>query len=637
MNILDIIIAKKKSFTGETQTLIRQAQAAMAQANTVAEKIEDAQTALENATAANEAAETVNTRAEAIAAELEEMREDISTAAASAANAAVTEVNASVAAAATAAQAKADAAVAEISVLDNNTSNTKGKKIRVTKGNNTSIDTPIVKNYSTTGQNEDGGMTQKAITDAINAISQSGGGSGSGNISSDITSADAGQIVVVGNDGNIQPSTISEDDLIRTQIVLGTYEAGDILGLEIDYVNKTFRRVQQAATKSAGSDFNSYAMYGGRKRCVVNDNGEILAFITPDMNNIPEGNIMVYQPAFYYMRVPIQTSSESGRGAQIEKEQLFISANPRSGFSLHPLFYDAQGNPVKFVLLSAYEGSAKRANGTNVLDDAQDINFSTDKLASVPNAKPMSGRTQDFTVAAARTLASNIGTGWSITSIEALSALQMLMSIEYGSLNLQNEFNRGICDITTVSGVNCSANTGATASLGNMTGQAAKTTFVINGNTSTYSDNGKSAISYRGVENPYGNTWQFIGNLTVQNDHYVHNGNTTYASTPRATGWNYTFNYVENMKWAFLPFNVGSNANSSVPIGDQTYIDLNIASKVIVAGGYATFKENLGLFVYGIDASINVHKHNYNARLLFTPTASSTIETANYNAWLATF
>ena len=42
MNLLDILIAKKKSFTGETESLVRRANAAMAQANTVAEKLEQA-------------------------------------------------------------------------------------------------------------------------------------------------------------------------------------------------------------------------------------------------------------------------------------------------------------------------------------------------------------------------------------------------------------------------------------------------------------------------------------------------------------------------------------------------------------------------------------------------------------------
>jgi hypothetical protein len=42
MDIIDIILASKKSFTGETETLVRQAKAAMAQANEVAAILQDA-------------------------------------------------------------------------------------------------------------------------------------------------------------------------------------------------------------------------------------------------------------------------------------------------------------------------------------------------------------------------------------------------------------------------------------------------------------------------------------------------------------------------------------------------------------------------------------------------------------------
>ena len=345
---------------------------------------------------------------------------------------------------------------------------------------------------------------------------------------------------------------------------------------------------------------------------------------------------MVYQPAFYYMRVPINTSTDSNRGTQIEKEQIFISMEPHSGFSLFPLFYDANGHEVPFVLLSAYEGSAKRTNGEHVLNDAQNITFGTDQLASIPNAKPISGRTQNFNTANAKLMASNIGTGWSINTLEAIAAEQILMMIEYGSCNLQNEFNRGICDITVVNGVNCSATTGATASLGDASGQASSTSFTINDNTTSYTAEGYCSISYRGVENPYGNIWEFVDNLKVAGNKYIFNNQTTNCYTPQVSGWCYTFNFDNDFKWAFLPYNTSSNANSSVPIGDQIYVNINNNTKNVVVGGYATYKDNVGPFAYGLDVAENDHKHNYSARLLFTPTANSTVATNNYTAWQST-
>ena len=110
------------------------------------------------------------------------------------------------------------------------------------------------KNYISTGSNEDGSMTQKAITDALNNqktelenkiknIKPSGGGSG--NISGNISAADEGSIVSIDENGNIQPSSITEADVILTQIITGTYKNDNIVGLELDYTNKTYTKVVQ--------------------------------------------------------------------------------------------------------------------------------------------------------------------------------------------------------------------------------------------------------------------------------------------------------------------------------------------------------------------------------------------------------
>ena len=167
-----------------------------------------------------------------------------------------------------------------------------------------------MKNYVTTGQNEDGSMTQKAITNAlqsqkteltnkINNIVVNGGGSG--NISGNISPEDSGSIVAVDDNGNITPSTITEEDIILTQIITGTYQNDNIIGLEIDYVNKTFKRLQGAKNKTAGNDFDSYTMLGGRKRCIVNEDGNIVRFLTSTdtIEDVADKRIMVYQPPCY--------------------------------------------------------------------------------------------------------------------------------------------------------------------------------------------------------------------------------------------------------------------------------------------------------------------------------------------------
>ena len=79
------------------------------------------------------------------------------------------------------------------------------------------------------------------------------------------------------------------------------YVDEDIVGLCVDYKNKTFKRLAGAYGKTAGTDFDVFPMYGGRKRCNVSDDGTINAYYG-DENYIEDGTngqVMVYQPAFY--------------------------------------------------------------------------------------------------------------------------------------------------------------------------------------------------------------------------------------------------------------------------------------------------------------------------------------------------
>jgi len=159
-------------------------------------------------------------------------------------------------------------------------------------------------------------MTQKAITDALNtkadityvnqkiaAIPSSGSGGGNTNLGSE----NAGRIVIVGSDGNIIAGTAIEEEILRVLLAGGGYTAKNAVGLEVDYDNKSFIRTQEAANLSIGSDFDKYPMYGGRTRCNVADDGTITAFYG-DNNYVEDGSngqVMVYQPKFYYQRIPI--------------------------------------------------------------------------------------------------------------------------------------------------------------------------------------------------------------------------------------------------------------------------------------------------------------------------------------------
>jgi hypothetical protein len=138
--------------------------------------------------------------------------------------------------------------------------------------------------------------------------------------------ADANHLVKVDENGHLVASVATEEAIIEALLQAGTYIAKDAVGLDIDYANRAFNRVQEATGKTMGEDFNAYTMYGGRTRCNVSDNGAITAFYgdanyTEDGSN---GQVMIYQPKFYYKRI-IRTADELVKGKAIRHETLIIS------------------------------------------------------------------------------------------------------------------------------------------------------------------------------------------------------------------------------------------------------------------------------------------------------------------------
>lgn len=511
----------------------------------------------------------------------------------------------------------------------------------------------LPESYTTTGQNEDGYMTQKAVTDAlaskadtsalagkmdsfnlsdyaskayvteqIAAIPASEGGSAS-NINLGVNNA--GKIVVVDSNGLSAAGTITEAAIIEALIKSGSYTAEGVVGLEIDYENKSVMRLQEAYGKTAGSDFNSYKMYGGRMRCNVADDGTINAFYGDPSykDDGSNGEVMVYQPKFYYERIPLKI--EAGvNGTIIRKETLLLSSEPKTGFKLHPLFKDGN-NELDYVLISAYEGA---------IDNS--------KLVSRAGKKPIS----NMTLADMGTAAQAHGTGWNTMNMAIESAIQMLGIVEFGTMNGQVAIEKGVSNITSVGNYNCSSLTGSTASLGNTSGAASETINEINGTETTYNVNGKRAISYRGMENPWGNIWCMIRDMKVVGSNennagipYILNGE-SYESIgfklPSSYGYISAMGYGnKDYDWIYMPIEC-SNANSAAPVGDNIWTQPSLNGDALLAvGGSWGFEDGNGFFSYASDQLTSASSQkSYSTRLMFIPTKNN-IYNDNIAAWTA--
>ena len=432
------------------------------------------------------------------------------------------------------------------------------------------------------------------------------------------------------------------------------YTSGDILGLHADFENKVFTRLGAAVGLSAGNDFNAYPMYGQRRRVVVDSNGVIDDSYSPE--NVEESDtnvdVMVYQPKFYYKVVPLKLEKQSGGlGYHIRKANYYISSTPHAGFKLHPLFYDENGNEIDYVLFSAYEASfmywraiSPTAGTYEIFHDGVDTDTTIDTsavLKSLPGVKPISGQYKTMNKLNMENCALRKSPNWHLDTIQSVSANQLLMAIEFGTFNTQNAIGMGVVLNSSVNSNNCSSLTGSTSALGNSTGMASETIYDVAGTETTFSSDGKVSVSYRGIENLWGNSWKHINGINLWGDGtmgsgqvYIaddfsfnessHSGNykSTGLTLANAGGYISAFGYGDkDYDWLFLPSETAGN--SSLPVGDNYYCTSNLNGyRVVRLGGFWNYGANAGGFSLSCDSVPNTKHQSIGGRLLYVPTAT---------------
>lgn len=440
-----------------------------------------------------------------------------------------------------------------------------------------------------------------------------------------------------------------ESDVDDVKAYIG-YTDSDILGLQVDFENKTFTRLAGAVNLSQGADFNKFTMYGGRRRCNVSDDGTITAYYgdegyTEDGSN---GQVMVFQPKFFYKVVPLklEKNADSDIGYHLRKVNYYVSSKPKTGFKLHPAFFDENGNEIDYILYSAYEGSMYDSSTQAYVNDNVDKSITYedgDLLCSVAGKKPISGlRSGLGTKQNFETMAQNRSTGWHLETIKAISANQLLMMIELGIMSTQNGIGQGVVSITGDTAYNCSSLTGSTAELGNSTGQAVKTINEIGGVQTTETADGKTSVAYRGVENPWGNISKHINGINVWGDGSMGGGQPYIAddfnfseskktdnykpvgfTLPNKSGYISALGYgSEEYDWLFVPSEIGGT--SALPVGDFVYTASNLNGyRIIQLGGGCRSGDYAGGFYQIANGTVGDRSRGAGGRLLYVPTAKS--------------
>lgn len=435
--------------------------------------------------------------------------------------------------------------------------------------------------------------------------------------------------------------------------------ADDIVGVQINYKNKTFKRLAGAANLTKGSDFDKFTMFGGRKRCNVADDGSIVAWYgdADYKEDGSMGQVMVYQPKFYYLVCPVEYDPiDTDIGYHLRKANYYVSEKPRAGFRLHPAFYDASGNEIDYFLTSAYEGSIYDASASAyLLNDEQVMNTGEDKFSSIAGARPASGSSQNLTRPNIEAMAQNRGTNWHGDLIKQVSAEQMLMMIEMGMMNLQTAIAQGVVSLPWTTGSDTTSSyaaaTGSTASLGNGTGRAEKTTTYEGGVAKEYTVDGKTSVCWRGKENFWGNIWKFVYGINIWGNGKMGGGQPYICSdfsfaesknsgnyepagftVTNANGYISAMGYSTACDWLFIASEC--LGNSSLPVGDYTYITVNLNGyRIALLGSGWTYGGDAGGFYWALNYGVGSRNRHVGGRLVYIPTRDSATYTAAIEAW----
>jgi hypothetical protein len=416
-------------------------------------------------------------------------------------------------------------------------------------------------------------------------------------------------------------STGIDDNATSTAITIDSSEnvtfSNNITATEI-----TTSRINIGANLGWNSSTDTYtanttpskitSIHQNMKRCLLNSDGTINYFLNPSDSTEKldgtastldgsDGNVMVQIPKFYFKYI------KNGNTNNWD-----ISDVPLAGYQLHPAFFK-NGEIVDYRYIGAYDAcflddtDSTYKSGTNLEDMTSSIDTSNDLLASVSGIYPLVGVTR----AEARSLASNVGTGWRQVDFWLISAIQMLYLVEYGTFNSQSVLGNGNVSVSAGYPASSSSQTDSPHSI------AGKSNSL--GNASTDATSGASSatrdtafMSYRGIENFYGNcnTWvdgYNIGivadrdNFVSNNDaHFADNTSTNYTliGTTNPTANGYVSN-IQDIAGAFIPSS-STGGSSSTYITDYYY--QNTGNYVASFGGNATQGSYAGAFFWSLSA-----------------------------------
>lgn len=269
-----------------------------------------------------------------------------------------------------------------------------------------------------------------------------------------------------------------------------------------------------------------------------------------------------------------------------------------------PEFYfkivDAGGKRYFYIADKATNGFAKHPGSGKYVGRYNTISGNYSKSGSAPLVS--------ITRAQARSGATGKGSKWSEYDIASWCAVWLLYLVEFADWDSQARIGRGYVD-----GNSAAINSGDTDSMVYHTGRASGT-------------DGKTAVQYRHIENPWGNVYEWIDGINFNEraayictapPDYADDTATNYTATGitlSSSGWTKALGMSSSFPWAFLPTTVGGSETTYIP----DYLNSNTGWRVLCVGGDWGSGFNAGLFCF----SAYYASYSYSgvgARLLYHP------------------
>ncbi len=263
------------------------------------------------------------------------------------------------------------------------------------------------------------------------------------------------------------------------------------------------------------SYFNAHPIHGNMRRCTLTSAGDATYGTDAKGTGLTLTNdyVMVRIPKTY---IKFEYSSPYWRW--------WISPYPATGFSLHPAFYQRghSATPANQLYVGAYTAGA--TGGTTTTNGAYNTLYATDwtglKLTSKSGVKNLTGSGSSGTMAQFEAAGNAIGTGWGLTNFHTLCLLQQLFYTEYASFDSQSKVGLGRTNASNTSAA-------LTGTYLNQVGEGAGTdiqSLLASNGTYGSTANDYHSVVWRGIENLWGNIWQFIpGYNTTDTSHRILN------------------------------------------------------------------------------------------------------------------